>query len=163
MINDILCKTDSRERILSNEWSNVANKIFYAEKNFFAVNHTFPIFANFPEPASFWIMHAHGASVSHAVFSKNPAKNLKLGVFETDFKQVPFGFRQTTRTYSESWGPVESPVIRISEFKPRYLDIFACGASKIAENRKIRDLEPILRKFHSYFAQQPIHFLKAGN
>ena len=35
-------------------------------------------------------------------------KNLKVGVFETDFKQVPFVFRQTTCTYSESWGPVES-------------------------------------------------------
>ena len=34
-------------------------------------------------------------------------KNLKLGVFETDFKQVPFVLWQTTHTYSESWGPVE--------------------------------------------------------
>ena len=34
-------------------------------------------------------------------------KNLKVGVFETDFKQVPFVLRQTTHTYSESWGPVE--------------------------------------------------------
>ena len=34
-------------------------------------------------------------------------KNLKVGVFETDFKQVPFVFRQTTCTYSESCGPVE--------------------------------------------------------
>ena len=34
-------------------------------------------------------------------------KNLKVGVFGTDFKQVPFVFRQTTCTYSESWGPVE--------------------------------------------------------
>ena len=34
-------------------------------------------------------------------------KNLKVGGFETDFKQVPFVFRQTTSTYSESWGPVE--------------------------------------------------------
>ena len=33
-------------------------------------------------------------------------KNLKVGVFETDFKQVPFVLRQTTHTYSESWGPV---------------------------------------------------------
>ena len=29
-------------------------------------------------------------------------KNLKVGVFETDFKQVPFIFLQTT--YTESWG-----------------------------------------------------------
>ena len=35
-------------------------------------------------------------------------KNLKVGVFETDFKQVPFVYRQTTCTYSESWGPVEN-------------------------------------------------------
>ena len=34
-------------------------------------------------------------------------KNLKVGVFETDFKQVPFVLQQTTHTYSESWGPVE--------------------------------------------------------
>ena len=30
-------------------------------------------------------------------------RNLKVGVFETDFKQVPFVFRQTTCTYSQSW------------------------------------------------------------
>ena len=35
-------------------------------------------------------------------------KNLKVGVFETDFKQVPFVFRQITCTYSESWGPEEN-------------------------------------------------------
>ena len=35
-------------------------------------------------------------------------KNLKVGVFETDFKQVPFVLRETTHTYSESWGPVEN-------------------------------------------------------
>ena len=35
-------------------------------------------------------------------------KNLKVGVFETDFKQVPFVFRQITCKYSESWGPVEN-------------------------------------------------------
>ena len=63
---------------------------------------------------------------------KSP-ENQKVGVFETDFKQVPFRFRQTTRTYSESWRPVEALGIRISEFISRYLDIFACGASKIAE------------------------------
>ena len=34
-------------------------------------------------------------------------KNLNVGVFETDFKQVQLVFRQTTCTYSESWGPVE--------------------------------------------------------
>ena len=35
-------------------------------------------------------------------------KNLKVGVFETDFKQVPFVFRLTTCTYSESCEPVEN-------------------------------------------------------
>ena len=35
-------------------------------------------------------------------------KNKKVGVFETDFKQVPFVFRQTTCTYSESWRPLEN-------------------------------------------------------
>ena len=35
-------------------------------------------------------------------------KNLKVGVFETDFKQVPIVFRQTNCAYSESWGPVEN-------------------------------------------------------
>ena len=35
-------------------------------------------------------------------------KNLKVGVFETDFMQVPFVLQQTTHTYSESWGPVEN-------------------------------------------------------
>ena len=35
-------------------------------------------------------------------------KTLKVGVFETDFKQVPFLFRPITCTYSESWGPVEN-------------------------------------------------------
>ena len=32
----------------------------------------------------------------------------EVGVFETYFKQVPFVLRQTTHTYSESWGPVEN-------------------------------------------------------
>ena len=35
-------------------------------------------------------------------------KNKKVGVFGTDFKQVPFVFRQTTCTYSESWRPLEN-------------------------------------------------------
>ena len=35
-------------------------------------------------------------------------KNLKVGVFETDFKKDPFVYRQTTCTYSESWGPIEN-------------------------------------------------------
>ena len=41
------------------------------------------------------------------VFFWESLKNLKVGVFETDFKQVPFVLRQTTHTYSESWGLVE--------------------------------------------------------
>ena len=36
------------------------------------------------------------------------AGNQKVGVFETDFKQVPFVLGQTTHTYFESWGPVEN-------------------------------------------------------
>ena len=35
-------------------------------------------------------------------------KNLKVGVFKTDFQQVAFVFRQTTHRYSESWRPVEN-------------------------------------------------------
>ena len=35
-------------------------------------------------------------------------KNLKVGVFKTDFKQFPFVLRQTTHTYSESWRPLEN-------------------------------------------------------
>ena len=35
-------------------------------------------------------------------------KNLKVGIFQTDFTQVPFVFRQTTCTYSESWRTVEN-------------------------------------------------------
>ena len=35
-------------------------------------------------------------------------KNLKVDVFETDFKQVQFVFLQTTCIYSESWRPVEN-------------------------------------------------------
>ena len=35
-------------------------------------------------------------------------KKLKVGVFETDFKQVPFVLRQKTHTYSESWGQLEN-------------------------------------------------------
>ena len=33
-----------------------------------------------------------------AGIARNPGKNLKVGGFETDFKQVPFVFRQTTWT-----------------------------------------------------------------
>ena len=40
-------------------------------------------------------------------------KNLKVVVFETDFKQVPFVLRQTTYTYSESWGPVQNSFLQL--------------------------------------------------
>ena len=43
---------------------------------------------------------------------KKSRRNLKIGVFESDFKQIPFVFRQTTCTYSESWGPVENFLVR---------------------------------------------------
>ena len=45
-------------------------------------------------------------------------KNLKVGVFKTDFKQVSFVFRQTTHTYSESWGPVENFFDKIDPYPP---------------------------------------------
>ena len=50
--------------------------------------------------------------------TENPRKslkNLKVGVFETDFKQVPFVFRQTTCTYSESLGPIENLVTTLTK------------------------------------------------
>ena len=52
-------------------------------------------------------------------------KNLKVGVFETDFKQVLFVFRQTTCTYSESSGPVEN-----------YFELFF-GGKKMTQKPKI--------------------------
>ena len=48
------------------------------------------------------------ANLAGCCISWKSLKNLKVGVFETDFKQVPFVFRQTTCTYSEIWGPVEN-------------------------------------------------------
>ena len=49
-------------------------------------------------------------------------KNKKVGVFETDFKQVLFVFRQTTCTYSESWRPVEN----LFDYSKTILAIFWC-------------------------------------
>ena len=49
-MNNNLRKTESHERLLSNEWSNVANKKFYDKKIFSAVKGTFPSFSNFPDP-----------------------------------------------------------------------------------------------------------------
>ena len=51
---------------------------------------------------------AKGLIIFETDFSWKSQKNQKVGVFETNFKQVPFVFRQTTSTYSESWGPVEN-------------------------------------------------------
>ena len=48
-------------------------------------------------------------------------KNLKVGVFETDFKQFPFVLRQTTHTYSESWGPVENFFDEKMTQKPKFV------------------------------------------
>ena len=49
-----------------------------------------------------------GLSLAGCWNSWKSRKNLKVGGFETDFKQVPFVFRQTTCTYSESWRPLEN-------------------------------------------------------
>ena len=57
-------------------------------------------------------------------------KNLKVGVFETDFKQVPFIFRQTTCTYSESWGPVEKFFDPPPTQKPKWGGVKSRGARK---------------------------------
>ena len=46
LINKIVTENDSHERLVSNEWSNVAIKIFYHKKIFSPVNGTFPIFSN---------------------------------------------------------------------------------------------------------------------
>ena len=54
-------------------------------------------------------------------------KNLKVGVFETYFKQIPLVFRQTTCTYSESWGPLEN----LSDPQPPPRFFF----TKISQNR----------------------------
>ena len=53
-------------------------------------------------------------------------KNLKVGVFETDFKQVPFVLWQTTHTYSESWGPVEIFFDPSPHHPPDYCVILLC-------------------------------------
>ncbi len=47
LINKNVTENDSHERLVSNEWSNVANKIFYHKKIFSPVNGTFPIFPIF--------------------------------------------------------------------------------------------------------------------
>ena len=42
------------------------------------------------------------AFLQDAGIAGNPRKKRKVDVFESDFKQVPFVFQQTTCTYSES-------------------------------------------------------------
>ena len=59
-------------------------------------------------------------------------KNLKVGVFGTDFKQVPFVFRLTTCTYCESWGPVENVCDPLHPHPPRG----AAVGKKMAEKPK---------------------------
>ena len=61
--------------------------------------------------ALFWIFSPFWSSFGWmcarvSLRAGNPWKTC-VGVFETDFKQFQFVFRQTTCTYSESWGPVE--------------------------------------------------------
>ena len=69
-------------------------------KGFFEKNSRF---AHFGQKLAIWL------DVCTSLFNGwESLKNLKVGVFETDFKQVPFVLRQTTHTYSESWGPVEN-------------------------------------------------------
>ena len=62
-----------------------------------------PIFAKNCPKLAIWL------DVCNSLFKVwESLKNLKVAVFEIDFKQVPLIFRQTTHTYSESWGPVEN-------------------------------------------------------
>ena len=58
-------------------------------------------------------------------------KNQKVGFFETDFKQVPFVFRQTTCTYSESWRPLENVCdpISISIFCSDFMGILSFSSA----------------------------------
>ena len=77
-------------------------------------------------------------------------KNQKVGVFETDFKPVPFVFRQTTCTYSESWRPVEN----VCDPPPR------CGGGGVVEKWpkkifRVKNVFPlILPKKHSLITQK---------
>ena len=70
------------------------------EKNvpsaFLKKNPVLPILAKNCPKLTIWLDYPAGVA-------GNPRKKLKAGVLETNFKQIPFVFRQTTCTYSESW------------------------------------------------------------
>ena len=81
-------------------------RAFNSEKNvptaFLKKNPVSPILAKNCPKLAIWL------DVCNSLFKCwESLKNLKVGVFEIDFKQVPFVLRQTTHTYSESCGPVE--------------------------------------------------------
>ena len=80
---------------------------FNSEKNvptaFLTKNPVLPILAKNCPKLAIWL------DVCNSLFKGwESLKNLKVCVFETDFKQVPFVLLQTTHTYSESWGPLEN-------------------------------------------------------
>ena len=82
-------------------------RAFNSEKNvpnaFLTKNPVLPILAKNCPKLAIWL------DVCKSIFKGwKCLKNLKVGVFETDFQKVPFIFRQTTHTYSESCGPVEN-------------------------------------------------------
>jgi hypothetical protein len=60
-VNKPVRKNDSHERLVSNEWSNVANKKCYHKKKNSAANGTFPIFPNFPAPGKVTIKLLKGS------------------------------------------------------------------------------------------------------
>ena len=82
-------------------------RAFNSEKMFQTLFWKKSRFAHFGQKVS-KIGHLAGCVGGVPLKSWKSLKNLKVGVFETDFKQVPFLFRQTTCTYSESWLPVEN-------------------------------------------------------
>ena len=107
-------------------------RAFNSEKNvpkaFLKKNPVLPILAKNCPKLAIWL------DVCNSPFKGwESLKNLKVGVFETDFKQVPFALRQTTHTYSESWGPVEN------FFDPP-------GAKKMTQKPKF-----VSKKFFPYF------------
>ena len=69
----------------------------------FCKNPVLPILAKNCPKLAIWL------DLCNSLFkSWKSLKNLKVGVFDTNFKQVPFLFRQITFTYSESCGPEEN-------------------------------------------------------
>ena len=73
-------------------------------------------FAHFGQKLAIWL------DVCTSLFKDwESLKNLKVGVFETDFNQVHFVFRQTTCTYSESWGLVENLGGQKMTQKPKFV------------------------------------------